>query len=122
MVAERDRGDEPLPRILNDSLLKRVARGQQYLDLAVGYRSGKARFIDKLPNNWEHVALIKTSCPMPRLSTRGAIPWRRVCQLQAARGQEFTYSLEDIGRYYADYLRLMDHWRVFLGRFTHSAI
>lgn len=27
-----------------------------------------------------------------------------------ARGQEFTYSLEDIGRYYADYLRLMSHW------------
>ena len=27
-----------------------------------------------------------------------------------ARGQEFTYSQQDIGRYYADYLRLMDHW------------
>ncbi len=27
-----------------------------------------------------------------------------------AQGQEFTYSLEDIGHYYADYLRLMEHW------------
>ena len=27
-----------------------------------------------------------------------------------ARGQEFTYSQEDIAQYYADYVRLMDHW------------
>ena len=28
-----------------------------------------------------------------------------------AQGQEFTYSLEDIGNYYADYLRVMAHWQ-----------
>jgi hypothetical protein len=27
-----------------------------------------------------------------------------------ASGQEFTYSLEDIARYYRMYVRLMDHW------------
>jgi hypothetical protein len=27
-----------------------------------------------------------------------------------ARGQEFSYSLTDIGRYYADYVELMDHY------------
>jgi hypothetical protein len=26
-----------------------------------------------------------------------------------ARGQAFTYSLDDVGRYYADYVRLMQH-------------
>ena len=50
---------------------------------------------------------------------RGATPWRHAFanfKQLFARGQEFTYSLEDIGRYYADYLRLMDHWHsVFSG-------
>ena len=27
-----------------------------------------------------------------------------------AEGQEFTYSLEDLGQYYRDYVQLMDHW------------
>jgi hypothetical protein len=34
-----------------------------------------------------------------------------------ARGQEFTYQLEDIARYYRTYLELMRHWdRVLPGR------
>ena len=115
MVADRERGDEPLyPRILNDlSVDERHARGQQYLDLAAGYRTGKARFIDKLPNNWEHVAFIKTILPNAAIIDARRQPmaacFANFKQL-FARGQEFTYSLEDIGRYYADYLRLMNHW------------
>ena len=115
MVAGRDRGDEPLyPGILNElSVEQRVARGQQYLDLAAGYRTGKSRFIDKLPNNWEHVALIKTILPNATIIDARRYPmaacFANFKQL-FARGQEFTYSLEDIGRYYADYLRLMSHW------------
>ena len=115
MVAGRDRGDEPLyPRILNElTVEERVARGQEYLDLAAGYRTGKARFIDKLPNNWEHVALIKAILPNATIIDARRHPmaacFANFKQL-FARGQEFTYSLEDIGRYYADYLRLMDHW------------
>lgn len=27
-----------------------------------------------------------------------------------AEGQEFTYDLTDVGQYYSDYVRLMDHW------------
>ena len=115
MVAGRDRDDEPLyPRILSElTIEERVARGQQYLDLAAGYRTGKSRFIDKLPNNWEHVALIKTILPNATIIDARRHPmaacFANFKQL-FARGQEFTYSLEDIGRYYADYLRLMSHW------------
>jgi tetratricopeptide (TPR) repeat protein len=115
MVAGRARGEEPLyPRILNElTVEERVARGQEYLDLAAGYRTDKARFIDKLPNNWEHVALIKTILPNATIIDARRHPmaacFANFKQL-FARGQEFTYSLEDIGRYYADYLRLMDHW------------
>ena len=121
MVADRERGDEPLyPRLLNElSVDERHARGQQYLDLAAGYRTGKARFIDKLPNNWEHVAFIKTILPNATIIDARRQPmaacFANFKQL-FARGQEFTYSLEDIGRYYADYVRLMSHWHdVFAG-------
>ena len=115
MVAGRERGDEPLyPRVLNElSVDERHARGQQYLDLAAGYRTGKARFIDKLPNNWEHVAFIKTTLPNATIIDARRQPmaacFANFKQL-FARGQEFTYSLEDIGHYYADYLCLMSHW------------
>ena len=121
MVADRERGDEPLyPRLLNElSVDERHARGQQYLDLAAGYRTGKARFIDKLPNNWEHVAFIKTILPNATIIDARRQPmaacFANFKQL-FARGQEFTYSLEDIARYYADYVRLMSHWHdVFAG-------
>ena len=121
MVAGRERGDEPLyPRLLTELTVdERHARGQQYLDLAAGYRTGKARFIDKLPNNWEHVAFIKTILPNATIIDARRHPmaacFANFKQL-FARGQEFTYSLEDIGRYYADYVRLMSHWHeVFAG-------
>ena len=101
MVAGRERGDEPLyPRVLNElSVDERHARGQQYLDLAAGYRTGKARFIDKLPNNWEHVAFIKTILPNATIIDARRQPmaacFANFKQL-FARGQEFTYSLEDL--------------------------
>ena len=43
-----------------------------------------------------------------------------------ASGQEFSYSLEDIGRYYQDYISLMNHWhRVLPGKILtvhHEAV
>lgn len=50
---------------------------------------------------------------MRRSSTHAAIRWiaafRRFKQL-FAEGPEFFCRLEEIGRYYCDYVRLMDHW------------
>ena len=127
MVAGRERGDEPLyPRLLTELTVdERHARGQQYLDLAAGYRTGKARFIDKLPNNWEHVAFIKTILPNATIIDARRHPmaacFANFKQL-FARGQEFTYSLEDIGRYYADYVRLMLHWHEVFAGVAHGSV
>jgi len=104
----------PYPAVLHQLTPdQRRQRGQQYLDLAAGYRTGKSHFIDKLPNNWQHVALIKTILPNATIIDARRHPmaacFANFKQL-FARGQEFTYSQEDIGRYYADYLRLMGHW------------
>jgi len=95
------------------SVDERVGLGQRYLDDAASYRTDKPRFVDKLPNNWIHIALIKRILPNATIIDARRHPmaacFANFKQL-FARGQEFTYSQEDIGRYYADYLRLMDHW------------
>ena len=96
---------------------KRSELGQRYLDRAAIYRTGASRFIDKLPNNFLHTALIKTILPNATIIDARREPmaacFANFKQL-FAQGQEFTYSLEDIGHYYADYLRLMAHWHSIL--------
>ena len=87
--------------------------GRKYLSDTAVYRSGKPRFIDKMPNNFRHLGLIHLILPNARIidARRNAMAccFSNFKQLFAA-GQEFTYSLEDIGRYYRTYLELMAHW------------
>ena len=60
--------------------------------------------------------LLKRFCPMRPLSMRDVSRWRRVSPTSSSC-LPAVYSLEDIGRYYADYVRLMSHWHdVFPGR------
>ena len=87
--------------------------GAEYLRRAsVQRRSGKPFFIDKLPNNWLHVALIRLILPNARIIDARRDP-RACCfsnfKQHFARGQAFSYGLEDMGRYYRDYVRLMAH-------------
>ena len=92
---------------------QRESLGQRYLDGASTYRTDKPFFIDKMPNNWVHIGLIKTLLPNATIIDARRHPmaacFANFKQL-FARGQEFTYGLEEIGHYYADYMRLMDHW------------
>ncbi|MBS0388328.1 MAG: sulfotransferase, partial [Proteobacteria bacterium] len=94
--------------------------GEQYLADTRIYRGDKPRFIDKMPNNFRHIALIHLILPNARIIDARRDPldccFSNFRQL-FANGQEFTYSLEDIGRYYRIYVELMQHWeRVLPGR------
>ncbi|MEM8499424.1 MAG: sulfotransferase [Pseudomonadota bacterium] len=93
---------------------ERIALGQEYLDAAAGYRRGAPYFIDKLPNNFVHIGLIRAILPNATIVDARRAPmaacFANYKQL-FAEGQPFTYSLDDIGNYYADYIKLMDHWR-----------
>ncbi|MFM7029359.1 MAG: sulfotransferase [Chakrabartia sp.] len=75
-------------------------------------KSDKPFFIDKLPNNWIHVGLIHLILPNARIIDARRHPMA-CCfsnfKQHFARGQGFTYSLQDIGRYYADYVHYMAH-------------
>ena len=85
----------------------------EYLKDTQVYRTGKPFFIDKMPNNFRHIGLIHLILPNAKIidARREAMDccFSNFKQLFAA-GQEFTYSIEDIARYYRDYVELMEHW------------
>jgi hypothetical protein len=91
--------------------------GEKYLTDTRIYRTGKPRFIDKMPNNFRHIGLIHLMLPNAKIIDARREPmaccFGNLKQL-FAQGQEFTYSVEDIARYYRTYLELMRHWETTL--------
>ena len=88
--------------------------GQDYLDAAEIHRTEKApRFIDKMPNNFPAVGLIHLVLPNAKIIDARRYPLDSCLsnyrQLYG-KGQPFTYDLTDIGEYFLEYQRLMDHW------------
>jgi tetratricopeptide (TPR) repeat protein len=88
--------------------------GQDYLDLAQIHRSeGTPRFIDKMPNNFPSVGFINLILPNAKIIDARRYPMDSClsCYRQLfARGQSFTYDLTEIGEYFLQYQRMMDHW------------
>jgi iron complex outermembrane recepter protein len=86
-------------------------------------RQGRARFIDKLPNNFMHVGLIHAMLPRATVIDVRRHPMDSgfSCFKQCfAIGQTFTYDLKGLGRYYRQYLAVMDHWDAMLpGKVLH---
>ena len=87
--------------------------GEEYLRrTAVQRRSDRPLFVDKLPNNWAHVVLIRLILPNATIIDARREP-RACCfsnfKQHFARGQAFSYALDDMGRYYRAYARLMAH-------------
>jgi len=87
--------------------------GNKYLSDTLIYRTGKPRFIDKMPNNFRHIGLIHLMLPNAKIIDARREPmacsFSNFKQLFAS-GQEFTYSIDDIARYYRSYVELMEHW------------
>jgi len=91
-----------------------LSLGKDYLQLAhMHRRSGAPRFIDKMPNNFPHVGLLALILPEAKIidARRHPLDACLSCYRQLfAKGQNFTYDLTEIGEYYLQYQRLMDHW------------
>jgi tetratricopeptide (TPR) repeat protein len=87
--------------------------GEKYLSDTLIYRTGKPRFIDKMPNNFRHLGLIHLMLPNAKIIDARREPmaccFSNFKQLFAS-GQQFTYSVDDITRYYRMYVELMAHW------------
>ena len=97
--------------------------GESYLHTTRIQRSNTPYFIDKMPNNFRHIGLIHLILPNSKIIDARRHPMG--CCFSGykqlfANGQTFTYDLRDIGKYYRDYVRLMDHWHAVLpGRILH---
>jgi tetratricopeptide (TPR) repeat protein len=87
--------------------------GEKYIADTRIYRTDRPRFIDKMPNNFRHIGLIHLILPNAKIIDARREPmaccFSNFKQLFAS-GQEFTYSIEDIARYYRSYVELMRHW------------
>lgn len=87
--------------------------GKTYIEDTRMHRQGAPFFIDKMPNNFRHIGLIHLILPNARIIDARRDPMD--CCFSGfkqlfAEGQEFTYGLSEIGRYYSGYVELMDHW------------
>jgi len=108
---------DPTPRypgLLAELPAEEFARlGEQYLTDTKVYRKGKPFFIDKMPNNFRHLGLIHLILPNAKIIDARRDPlaccFSNYKQLFAS-GQQFTYSIDDIARYYRMYVEMMAHW------------
>jgi tetratricopeptide (TPR) repeat protein len=91
--------------------------GEDYIQRTQKFRSGMPYFIDKNPNNFEFVGLLSLVLPNAKIINARRHPldscFGTYKQL-FAKGQPFSYDLTEIGEYYLQYQRLMDHWQVVL--------
>lgn len=95
--------------------------GKQFLAHTRIYRGSAPFFIDKMPNNFFHIGLIKVILPNAKIIDARRHPM--ACCVSGFKqlwgeGQDFSYGLEEIGGYYKQYVRLMDHWESVLPGFV----
>jgi len=112
---DADRNEIPrYPRIMADlefSLYRQF--GEQFIEQTQVYRGKAPMFIDKMPNNFFHIGLIKLILPNAKVIDARRHPM--ACCFSGFKqlfgeGQEFSYGLHQIGDYYREYVRLMNHW------------
>jgi tetratricopeptide (TPR) repeat protein len=100
-----------------------TALGRRFIEETAPLRSGRSRFIDKMPNNFSHIGLIHAILPNATIIDVRRHPMDAcfsTFKQNFAEGQSFSYDLEDLGRYYRAYLELMDHWdEVLPGKVLH---
>jgi tetratricopeptide (TPR) repeat protein len=91
-----------------------TALGERYLAQTRPHRVlGRPRFVDKMPANFNHVGLIHLLLPNAKIIDARRSPLA-CCfanfKQHFQSGVWFTYNLGDLGRYYRDYVRLMQHF------------
>ena len=124
----RRKGDPPAyPDCLAELDREAVhALGEEYLERTrIQRKTDRGHFVDKMPNNWAHVGLIRLILPNARIVDARRHPL--ACgfsnfKQHFARGQAFSYSLEEMGHYYRDYVALMRHFDRILPGHVHRVI
>ncbi|MDD2686786.1 MAG: sulfotransferase [Gallionella sp.] len=93
------------------------AWADEYIDSLQAKNPRAARITDKMPANFLLVPLIHLMLPNAKIIhvNRNPVDTCLSCFTRLFhRKQEHTYDLAELGRYYADYARMMAHWRTVL--------
>jgi tetratricopeptide (TPR) repeat protein len=99
-----------------------TALGRDYLRRARTVVAG-GRFTDKMPLNYLYCGLIHRALPHARIVHLTRHPMAAGYAMYKTLfkdGYPFSYDLQDIGRYYIAYRRLMDHWRATMPGVIHE--
>lgn len=102
------------------------ALGQEYLERTrIQRKTDRPYFIDKLPNNWAHLPFIHLILPNAKIIDARRHPLG-CCfsnyKQHFAKGQAFSYALDDMGRYYRDYVRLLAYVDAVLPGSVHRVV
>ena len=88
--------------------------GRKYVERTKIFRGDAPYFVDKNPNNFVHIGILRLAIPNAKIINAMRHPldscFGSFKQLFAS-GQPFTYDLTEVGEYYLQYRKLMDHWR-----------
>jgi tetratricopeptide (TPR) repeat protein len=116
LAGRREASDEArYPAVLAEiGLEASQGLGRQYMEQTrIQRKTAKPLFIDKMPNNFLHIGLIRLILPRAKIIDARRHPMA-CCfsgfKQQFAEGHRYSYSLEDLGRYYREYVDLMDHF------------
>ncbi len=106
---------------LNPEKLRQL--GEQYISQTLRHRAGAVYFTDKMPNNFPHIGFIQLILPNATIidARRHPLDSCLGCFKQHfAKGQTFTYDLFELGEFYLEYQKMMDHWdKVLPGKVLH---
>jgi tetratricopeptide (TPR) repeat protein len=114
----------PYPQSLTRFSAKRLTElRDKYLDQLHRLFPGAGRVTDKRPDNFQHIAFIKSLFPQARIVHTRRHPLDNILSAYFLYfGDDVRYSeaLEDITHYYSQYRRLMDHWSGRFGADIHD--
>ncbi|MHB8721220.1 MAG: tetratricopeptide repeat-containing sulfotransferase family protein [Steroidobacteraceae bacterium] len=116
LAGKRKRSEEAIyPQVLA-TLSAETCRslGEGYIrDTRIQRKTAKPWFIDKMPNNFLHIGLIRLVLPNAKIIDARRHPMAccfSTFKQHFAEGHRYSYSLEDLGRYYREYVLLMEHF------------
>jgi tetratricopeptide (TPR) repeat protein len=90
-----------------------LALGQRSIRTTQRYRNGKPHFIDKMPNNFSNLGFLHLILPNAKVINARRHPLDSCLgsfKQLFYKGQSFTYDFFELGQYYLQYQRIMDHW------------
>jgi tetratricopeptide (TPR) repeat protein len=97
---------------LTDNVCKEL--GEEYIQLARQFNISTTHTVDKTPLNFFYLGVILAILPNARLVHNFRDPvdtCLSIYQQLFSGGMPYAYDLEQIGSYYLQYLRIMEHWK-----------